>query len=386
MNIDVTVKNKVATAPSNTKIICGNNDYTLTFLFDEEWEAESKKTARFVWFKGNKSSVEEVEFTGNTVNVPILANTHAVYVGVYTGSLRTTTAAKIVCEPSILCYGADPGKTDNTALAKLQGLVNQLMAEALTTADISRILDAYVAAHPPLHGKDGVDGYTPVKGVDYWTDADKQEIATEIFSSEEISKIQKDIIDLRADLEYTGIKITSITIDHSTMEIGWALPVTVRWSLNKVPKTQTMNGEIVHLSLKQWSESDVSSDMTFTLRVTDERDNEDTASVSIRFLNGVYYGVAETPETLDSAFILGFVKRLSSTKDLTFTVNAAEGQRIWYALPVRLGECSFTVGGFTGGFTLVDTIDFSNNTGYTESYNVYASSKTGLGETRVEVS
>ena len=25
-------------------------------------------------------------------------------------------------------------------------------------------------------GKDGADGYTPVRGTDYWTDADKQEI------------------------------------------------------------------------------------------------------------------------------------------------------------------------------------------------------------------
>ena len=27
-----------------------------------------------------------------------------------------------------------------------------------------------------LHGRDGVDGYTPVRGTDYWTEADKAEI------------------------------------------------------------------------------------------------------------------------------------------------------------------------------------------------------------------
>lgn len=148
MNIDVTVKNKVASAPSNTNIVCGNNDYTLTFLFDEEWDAESKKTARFVWFKGNKSSVEEVEFTGNTVNVPILANTHAVYVGVYAGSLRTTTAAKIVCEPSILCYGGEPAKQDSTTLARLQGLVNKLMADSLSEDEIRNIIKKYLDENP----------------------------------------------------------------------------------------------------------------------------------------------------------------------------------------------------------------------------------------------
>ena len=31
-------------------------------------------------------------------------------------------------------------------------------------------------------GKDGEDGYTPVKGTDYFTEADKEELITEIFS------------------------------------------------------------------------------------------------------------------------------------------------------------------------------------------------------------
>lgn len=235
-------------------------------------------------------------------------------------------------------------------------------------------------------GLDGKDGKTPVKGDDYWTDTDKQEIVAEVISSDDISKIKQDIIDLRADLEYTGIKITGMSISHSTAEVGLSIyPVTVRWSLNKLAKTQTVNGEDVHLSLKQWSES-VSSDKTFTLRVTDERDNEDTKSVSIKFLNGVYYGVAETPETLDSAFILNLIKQLKDNKQFIFNVNAAEGQHIWYACPAKWGDCSFTVGGFTGGFTLVDTIEFRTMIGYTESYNVYASVKTGLGVTRVEVS
>jgi hypothetical protein len=32
-------------------------------------------------------------------------------------------------------------------------------------------------------GKDGVDGRTPVKGVDYWTDADKAEIIAAVIAS-----------------------------------------------------------------------------------------------------------------------------------------------------------------------------------------------------------
>ena len=34
-----------------------------------------------------------------------------------------------------------------------------------------------------FNGKDGVDGYTPVRGKDYWTDADKQEILNDAFTA-----------------------------------------------------------------------------------------------------------------------------------------------------------------------------------------------------------
>lgn len=33
------------------------------------------------------------------------------------------------------------------------------------------------------NGKDGADGYTPVRGVDYWTEADKLEIVVDVISA-----------------------------------------------------------------------------------------------------------------------------------------------------------------------------------------------------------
>lgn len=32
-------------------------------------------------------------------------------------------------------------------------------------------------------GKDGADGYTPVKGIDYWTEADKTEMIAAVISA-----------------------------------------------------------------------------------------------------------------------------------------------------------------------------------------------------------
>ncbi len=34
-----------------------------------------------------------------------------------------------------------------------------------------------------IKGKDGADGYTPVKGTDYWTEADKAEMVADVIST-----------------------------------------------------------------------------------------------------------------------------------------------------------------------------------------------------------
>lgn len=151
MNILVGVAKRVATPPSDAVIVCGNSDYTLTFDFDAEWSAETVKIARYVWFSKNKAHSEEITFKGNTVAVPILSNTNAVYVGVYAGNLRTTTPAKIVCEPSILCYGQD-ANTNPSDMALIKGqiaeLVKALKDISVDPAEIKTAVTEYLAQNP----------------------------------------------------------------------------------------------------------------------------------------------------------------------------------------------------------------------------------------------
>ena len=152
MNITIGVVNRVATPPSDAVIVCGNSDYTLTFDFDAEWSAETVKIARFVWFSRNKTYSEEVTFDGNTVVVPILSNTTAVHVGVYAGNLRTTTPAKIVCEPSILCYGQD-SNVDHSDMVLIKGqiakLVDALRDISVDPAEIRNAVIEYLTKNPP---------------------------------------------------------------------------------------------------------------------------------------------------------------------------------------------------------------------------------------------
>lgn len=191
-----------------------------------------------------------------------------------------------------------------------------------------------------------------------------------------------------SDLLYKPIQINGFSSNMTTVEMGKTVnSVTLNWVLNKTPTTLTLNGEVLdpELRTKKLDNLNIVSEMSFTLTAKDERGATANSTTAINFMNGVYYGAKVQPETVDSAFILSLTKNLTSTKSRTITVNDGEGQYIWYAVPSRFGTCTFKVGGFEGGFACVAVIEFTNAFGYTESYDVYRSSNTGLGNTTVEV-
>lgn len=190
------------------------------------------------------------------------------------------------------------------------------------------------------------------------------------------------------DILYTPIAIKTFVNDVGTKEIGsYVRSVTLSWSCNKTPTVVTIDNESYLAAVPNVSLTglNIREDKTFTLTVMDERGESATKTTSITFLNGVYYGVAHTPETLDSTFILGLTRNLRTNKLPSFTVTAGSGEYIWYCVPKRFGECIFSVGGFTGGFLFADTVSFTNASGYTEDYYVYRSDTQGLGKTTVAV-
>lgn len=198
----------------------------------------------------------------------------------------------------------------------------------------------------------------------------------------------KTVGDILADLMYEPISIEMFTNNVNTVEMGQTVTdVTLSWSYNKTPTTAKLDGTLIDVSAtsKSLTGQTITSNKTYTLAVTDERDASANKTTSISFLNGVYWGVA-LDSTLNSAFILALNKGLQSNRSKTFTVNAGVGQYIYYACPARYGACKFNVGGFDGGFSLVSTISFKNASGYTEDYYVYKSDNANLGSTTVKVS
>ena len=192
-----------------------------------------------------------------------------------------------------------------------------------------------------------------------------------------------------ADLLYESITIDSFGHNAGVQEMGEVVEaVTLSWSLSKDPASLALDGEALDAALTSMTLEGLSltDTTTWTLKATDERGAVAEKSATLFFLNGVYYGAAAAPEAVDSAFVLGLTKTLTDTRKRTVTVNAGEGEYIWHAVPVRLGKCTFKVGGFEGGFDLVAEQYFTNSKGYPEPYYIYRSGQTGLGSTTVEVS
>ena len=99
--IIISVEEKVALLRAPETIVCGNSDYTVRFYFDEEWDEYEEKTAEFKYYRGGKLLYDEVVFSGNTVNIPILRDIDEVEIGVYAGNLHTSTGAHIPCARAI---------------------------------------------------------------------------------------------------------------------------------------------------------------------------------------------------------------------------------------------------------------------------------------------
>lgn len=179
-----------------------------------------------------------------------------------------------------------------------------------------------------------------------------------------------------ADLLYQPISITAFTNSVGNVELGEVVEaVVLNWGTNKTPVALELDGEAVDATLtsKTLEGLSLTKTTTWELKATDERGAVAEKSATLSFYNGIYYGAAAAPETIDSAFILGLTdKVLSGTKNRTVSIRGGDGLYAWYAYPKRLGTSLFNIGGFDYEYTL-ETVPFTNQHGYEEDYYVYRS-------------
>lgn len=191
-----------------------------------------------------------------------------------------------------------------------------------------------------------------------------------------------------ADLLYTPVAISGYQAVPREAEMGMTIDtVTLSWSLNKEPQTLSLDGTALALDATSHvlNGLNLTESNAWTLRATDERNAVSEKRTGITFLNGIYYGVAADPETIDSTLVLSLTRKLTNSVVKSIDVSAGAGEYIWYCLPVRMGERKFKIGGFAGGFEFPVIMDFTNASGYTEPYRIYRSSRPNLGAPEVEV-
>jgi len=204
-----------------------------------------------------------------------------------------------------------------------------------------------------------------------------------------VTRARVDVLETKvSDLAYEQIEIQSFELGTQTAEKGSTVSSqTYAWRLNRKADKLYLNGEEISAALDSFSETvSLREDRTYTLKAVDERGAVSVRTEKLRFWNGIYYGAAPEPAVYDSAFILTLGKTLAEHPVPSFTANPLQEEYIYYCLPQSMGECRFSVGTLTGGFSFVTAIPFKNAFGHTEAYRIYRSDQHSLGKTEIMVS
>lgn len=190
-----------------------------------------------------------------------------------------------------------------------------------------------------------------------------------------------------AEIRYVPIAITNFRHNAGTVELGTLLDsVELSWNLNKDPVLQKLDNAIllsVARSVKQLGP--FAKTTSFTLTATDEREAQDTASTTVYFYPGVYYGAMAVDAQLDSAAILALKRTLRGDRKITFTAECG-GLRPVFACPSRYGTPKFVIGGFEYDWNHAATVAFTNASGHTEAYDVWMHGQAVAGSITVTVS
>lgn len=196
--INIEIKNRIASNP-DVVISCGT-DYQIAFTFDSEWNGIQTKKARFSW----NGTYKDVTFNGNVVDVPKIKYAKKLVVSVCAGELKTITPSTIGCS------GGTPEDPDRDDIEQLIALSNQALATARSVEERANNGEfdgekgdkgdrgergergeqgiqgergergeKGETGEAGKDGKDGKDGYTPIKGVDYFTEAEIEEVGAE---------------------------------------------------------------------------------------------------------------------------------------------------------------------------------------------------------------
>ena len=151
--------------------------------------------------------------------------------------------------------------------------------------------------------------------------------------------------------------------------------VNLRWTWNKKVVSQSLNQGIGALdpTLRAYAytpETPITVNTTFTITGNDGTKDK-SASTTVSFSQKRYWGVSANTSLTD-AEIRALSQEFSSSRAQTRTFNCSGGKYFYFA--IKTSYCNgigFKVGGLSFSDMLVETRQFENASGFTDSYNIY---------------
>lgn len=179
----------------------------------------------------------------------------------------------------------------------------------------------------------------------------------------------KDALD---SLLYVPISVSYFNNNIGTVEIGTVVnSVYLNWAFNKSPSAISLDNGIGNLpaNTTQYTHtSTFNSDRVYYLSVSDGI-GSNYAATGIYFSHKRYWGI-NAASSLNNSQILSLGSEFSYNKNKTFTQDG-NGEYIYYVYPSAWGFASFTVNGLPNTAWNLVVQNFTNSSGYTESFNVY---------------
>ena len=194
----------------------------------------------------------------------------------------------------------------------------------------------------------------------------------------------KNIKDALDQILYRDLVI-NLTCSPNIVEDGSVVSsILYKWTINKDNIiSQTFDGVELNNTDRQYQlEGSFTSNVTKTL-VVDDGTKSFSKSVTLSFYPGLYYGTS-SKDNITTQDIIEFNYKLLPNRQTTVTVNADLSSYIYICIPYSYGEASFKVGGFEGGFELIDD-QFIFNKYKDIQYRIYRSDNKGLGNTTITI-
>lgn len=263
---------------------------------------------------------------------------------------------------------------------------NKAIKTALDTK-LDKVQDIANAGKVLSVGEDGTISFTDA--VELGGTADKVAYENEDYPDLiNVSIALKNILD---KVYYTALQITSFTCNVAdTHEIGTVLTdISFSWSYNKDIKSQALTDCSIVIDDREAIYAELTTTKSFVLTASDGSGNTGsiaTATKKISFLPRVYYGCTNAEEITNDVVLGLSNSKLTSTVKGSYAFNCGSGEFAYIVAPKSQSfNGNIWVNGFQAEMEKVSTISITNASNYTQAYDVWRFSNSGLGSFTGEV-